>query len=88
MKAQIEFYDGFGCLLHSDLWYRPRDLDVTDMQDAIAKVGESLTQWGRLYERARTITIRLDDPARLFPVTQDLRNPHWIAPETKESKNV
>lgn len=83
MKHEIEFYDQHGLLLHSDPWYRPREIPAPDCashQIVVESTQETLQEQGARYPLAKTVTVRTTDPAKLFPSTTDIFNPHFKVP--------
>lgn len=77
MKTTIEFYDLHGLLLHSGK-YEPRVSEHIGrtLPEIHTKGQAALDVFGYLYPRAKSVTLRVDVPGKLFPVTLECHNPH------------
>lgn len=76
MKHTLEFYDKHGLMLHSAP-YAPIDwAPGAGKHVALSAACQFLDMLGReCFPRAKIITLRTDDPHKLFPETSDIVNP-------------
>lgn len=77
INVTIEFYDKNGLILHSGFYEPIRTFKARDTHHAVRMMTDALEVFGMLYSESKTVTLRCDVPQKLFPITLDLRNPHY-----------
>ena len=81
ITATVEFYDHHGLVLHSGFYAFERKFKAPSLKRAHEMVQSSLDVFGMVYHRAKTVTLRCDVPGKLFPVTLECTNPHFVQPK-------
>lgn len=89
ITANFEFYDHNGLALHSGVYGKMYPASADNL-DTLRATGANLMQtMGKVFSKAKTVTIRADVPGQLFPSTLELTNPHFrgYPPQIVEVEN-